>query len=104
LLTRYFQYLEYSENIIIEPKPALFEEIGKKEPTWDTDAKPEVWQLLKNCVKVSFRDCINKETIELFQITNWKKSSSNGFFFASDFFHVGEVDASTFDVKIGEPT
>jgi len=104
LLTRQFQYLEYSENIFIEPKAALFGEIGKEELMQDKDAKPEVCQLLKNCVKVSFRDCINKETIELFQITNWKKLSSNVFFFASDFFHVGEVDASTFDVKIGEPT
>ena len=31
MLTRYSQYLEYSENIIIETKTALFGEIDKEE-------------------------------------------------------------------------
>ena len=31
MLTRYSQYLDYSENIIIETKTALFGEINKEE-------------------------------------------------------------------------
>jgi type I restriction enzyme, R subunit len=58
-----------------------------------TQANRQVYYLLKDGVKVSYRDAKNnqKETIEIVQIIDWKTPENNNFFLASQFWVVGDM-------------
>ena len=55
------------------------------------NANREVYHLLKNGVKVSFRGKENEETVENVQVINWNEPSNNDFFLASQFWISGEM-------------
>jgi type I restriction enzyme R subunit len=55
------------------------------------NANREVYQLLKNGVKVSFQDSENEEIVETVQVIDWNEPSNNNFFLASQFWVSGEM-------------
>ena len=55
------------------------------------NANREVYKLLKNGVKVSFRDNENEETTEKVRVIDWNEPSNNDFFLASQFWVTGEM-------------
>ena len=55
------------------------------------NANREVYKLLKNGVKVSFRGKKNEETVENVQVIDWNEPSNNDFFLASQFWISGEM-------------
>ncbi len=55
------------------------------------NANREVYRLLKNGVKVSFRGKENEETVENVQVIDWNEPSNNDFFLASQFWVTGEM-------------
>lgn len=55
------------------------------------NANREVYRLLKNGVKVSFRGKENEETVENVRIIDWNEASNNDFFLASQFWVSGEM-------------
>ncbi len=55
------------------------------------NANREVYQLLKNGVKVSFQDNENEEIVETVQVIDWNKPSNNNFFLASQFWVSGDM-------------
>jgi len=55
------------------------------------NANREVYQLLKNGVKVSFRDKENEETKEKVRVIDWNEPSNNDFFLASQFWVSGDM-------------
>ena len=55
------------------------------------NANREVYQLLKNGVKVSFQDSENEEIVETVQVIDWKEPSNNNFFLASQFWMSGDM-------------
>ncbi len=55
------------------------------------NANREVYRLLKNGVKVSFRGKENEETVENVRIIDWNEPSNNDFFLASQFWVSGEM-------------
>lgn len=54
-------------------------------------ANREVYQLLRNGVKVSFRGKENEEIVETVRIIDWNEPSNNDFFLASQFWVSGEM-------------
>lgn len=58
------------------------------------NANREVYRLLKNGVKVSFRGKENEETVENVRVIDWNEPSNNDFFLASQFWVIrGYVQA-----------
>ncbi len=55
------------------------------------NANREVYRLLKNGVKVSFRGKENEETVENVRVIDWNEPSNNDFFLASQFWVSGEM-------------
>jgi type I restriction enzyme R subunit len=55
------------------------------------NANREVYILLKNGVKVSFRGIENEETVENVRVIDWNEPSNNDFFLASQFWVTGEM-------------
>lgn len=55
------------------------------------NANREVYQLLKNGVKVSFQDSENEEIVEIVQVIDWKEPKNNDFFLASQFWMSGDM-------------
>lgn len=55
------------------------------------NANREVYRLLKNGVKVSFRGKENEETVENVRVIDWNEPSNNDFFLASQFWISGEM-------------
>ena len=55
------------------------------------NANREVYRLLKNGVKVSFRGKENEETVENVRVIDWNEPSNNDFFLASQFWVTGEM-------------
>jgi len=55
------------------------------------NANREVYRLLKNGVKVSFRGKKNEETVENVRVIDWNEPSNNDFFLASQFWISGEM-------------
>ncbi|MCZ7398981.1 MAG: HsdR family type I site-specific deoxyribonuclease [Candidatus Methanoperedens sp.] len=55
------------------------------------NANREVYRLLKNGVKVSFRDKENEETKEKVRVIDWIEPSNNDFFLASQFWVSGDM-------------
>ncbi len=55
------------------------------------NANREVYRLLKNGVKVSFRDKENEEMVKNVQVIDWNEPSNNDFFLASQFWVSGEM-------------
>ncbi|MBW6518163.1 MAG: type I restriction endonuclease subunit R [ANME-2 cluster archaeon] len=55
------------------------------------NANREVYQLLKNGVKVSFQDNENEEIVETVQVIDWNNHSNNDFFLASQFWVSGDM-------------
>ncbi len=55
------------------------------------NANREVYRLLKNGVKVSFRGRENEETVENVCVIDWNEPSNNDFFLASQFWVTGEM-------------
>ncbi|TFH43890.1 MAG: type I restriction endonuclease subunit R, partial [ANME-2 cluster archaeon] len=55
------------------------------------NANREVYQLLKNGVKVSFQDSENEEIAETVQVIDWNKPSNNNFFLTSQFWVSGDM-------------
>ena len=55
------------------------------------NANREVYQLLKNGVKVSFQDNENEEIVETVQVIDWNEPLNNDFFLASQFWMSGEM-------------
>jgi len=55
------------------------------------NANREVYQLLKNGVKVSFQDSENEEIAVTVQVIDWNKASNNNFFLASQFWVSGDM-------------
>ena len=55
------------------------------------NANREVYHLLKNGVKVSFRGKENEETVENVQVIDWNEPSNNDFFLASQFWISGDM-------------
>jgi type I restriction enzyme R subunit len=51
----------------------------------------EIYQLLKNGVKVSFQDSENEEIVETVQVIDWNEPSNNNFFLASQFWVSGDM-------------
>ncbi|KAB2941881.1 MAG: type I restriction endonuclease subunit R [Candidatus Methanoperedens sp.] len=56
-----------------------------------SNANREVYHLLKNGVKVTFRGKENEETVENIQVIDWNEPSNNDFFLASQFWVTGEM-------------
>jgi type I restriction enzyme R subunit len=56
-----------------------------------SNANREVYRLLKNGVKVSFRGKENDETIKNVRVIDWNEPSNNDFFLASQFWITGEM-------------
>jgi type I restriction enzyme R subunit len=55
------------------------------------NANREVYRLLKNGVKVTFRGKENEETVENVRVIDWNEPSNNDFFLASQFWVTGEM-------------
>jgi len=55
------------------------------------NANREVYRLLKNGVKVSFRGRENEETVENVRVIDWNEPKNNDFFLASQFWVTGEM-------------
>ncbi|MDD1745740.1 MAG: type I restriction endonuclease subunit R [Candidatus Methanoperedens sp.] len=55
------------------------------------NANREVYILLKNGVKVSFRGIENEETVENVRVIDWNEPKNNDFFLASQFWVTGEM-------------
>ncbi|MFZ3384108.1 MAG: type I restriction endonuclease subunit R [Candidatus Methanoperedens sp.] len=55
------------------------------------NANREVYNLLKNGVKVTFRGKENEETVEKVRVIDWNEPSNNDFFLASQFWISGEM-------------
>lgn len=55
------------------------------------NANREVYRLLKNGVKVSFRGKENEEVVENVRVNDWIKPSNNDFFLASQFWISGDM-------------
>jgi len=55
------------------------------------NANREVYQLLKNGVKVSFQDSENEEIVETVQVIDWNEPLNNDFFLTSQFWISGEM-------------
>lgn len=55
------------------------------------NANRDVYHLLKNGVKVSFRGKENEETVENVRVIDWNEPSNNDFFLASQFWVSGEM-------------
>ena len=55
------------------------------------NANREVYKMLKNGVKVSFRGKENEEIVRNVQVIDWNDSSNNDFFLASQFWVTGEM-------------
>ncbi|KAF5418252.1 MAG: type I restriction enzyme, R subunit [Candidatus Methanocomedens sp.] len=55
------------------------------------NANREIYQLLKNGVKVSFQDSENWEIVETVQVIDWNEPLNNNFFLASQFWVSGDM-------------
>jgi len=55
------------------------------------NANREIYQLLKNGVKVSFQDSDNEEIVETVQVIDWNEPLNNNFFLASQFWVSGDM-------------
>jgi type I restriction enzyme R subunit len=55
------------------------------------NANREIYQLLKNGVKVLFQDSENEEIVETVQVIDWNEPSNNNFFLASQFWMSGDM-------------
>ncbi|MBC2746524.1 MAG: type I restriction endonuclease subunit R [ANME-2 cluster archaeon] len=55
------------------------------------NANREIYQLLKNGVKVSFQDSENEEIVETVQVIDWNEPLNNNLFLASQFWVSGDM-------------
>ncbi|BAZ44498.1 type I site-specific deoxyribonuclease HsdR [Chondrocystis sp. NIES-4102] len=68
------------------------EELTRSRSTLSLEnANREIYQLLKDGVKVSFQDRHDQEIIETVKVIDWNNPSNNSFFLASQFWICGEI-------------
>lgn len=93
VLVRYLQAAIAQLNPTI-PKKAIdlaIEELTRNRSTFSlTAANQEVYQLIRNGVKVSFRDDDNEEQIETVKLIEWNHPTANHFLVVSQFWISGE--------------
>ena len=84
------------------PKKAIelaIEEFTQNRSTFSlTAANQEVYHLIKNGVKVSFRDDDNEEQIETVKLINWNRPTENEFLAVSQFWISGEYGNKRADI------
>ncbi|MBE9009128.1 type I restriction endonuclease subunit R [Pseudanabaenaceae cyanobacterium LEGE 13415] len=93
VLVRYLRRAieKFNPNAPQEAIDLAIEEITRNRSTLTpASANQEIYKLLKNGVKVSFRDDDNEEQVETLQIINWNSPTSNHFLMVSQFWISGE--------------
>lgn len=84
------------------PKEAIalaIEELTRDRSTLSpANANREIYKLLKDGVKVKFRNSDNEETEEKVKVINWNQPEDNDFFLASQFWVSGDMGSKRADL------